>query len=215
MRALGRLKNLEYLDGVQVTDEEMTTALKMAAASRPSSFAILAHARTDQSKPRTLSLVPTAQAILASSQNRPVKLQDDDSQWFIKVWVKMSNLCKQCSLSKWSVWGFLLLWPGKSIENWSDRRKERRLDETVLLPSPSPLVFLFQCRGRTEKNNHASSLSPPSLPPPFPSLLPSATESEGVMGRLSRWRSLVLIRIIISLCFRLQRWTSITNILES
>ncbi|CAH3150734.1 unnamed protein product [Pocillopora meandrina] len=85
MRALGRLKNLEYLDGVQVTDEEMTTALKMAAASRPSSFAILAHARTDQSKPRTLSLVPTAQAILASSQNRPVKLQDDDSQWFIKV----------------------------------------------------------------------------------------------------------------------------------
>ena len=96
MRALGRLKNLEYLDGVQVTDEEMTTALKMAAASRPSSFAILAHARTDQSKPRTLSLVPTAQAILASSQNRPVKLQDDDSQWFIKVLVKMSNLCKQC-----------------------------------------------------------------------------------------------------------------------
>ncbi|XP_078381877.1 leucine-rich repeat-containing protein 9-like isoform X2 [Oculina patagonica] len=85
MRALGRLKNLEYLDGVQVTDEEMTTALKMAAASRPSSFAILAHARTDQSKPRTLSLVPTAQAILASSLNKPVKLQDDDSQWFIKV----------------------------------------------------------------------------------------------------------------------------------
>lgn len=103
MRALGRLKNLGYLDGVQVTDEEMTTALKMAAASRPSSFAILAHARTDQSKPRTLSLVPTGQAILASSQNRPVMLQDDDSQWFIKVLVKMSNLCKQCSLSKWSV----------------------------------------------------------------------------------------------------------------
>ena len=172
MRALGRLKNLEYLDGVQVTDEEMTTALKMAAASRPSSFAILAHARTDQSKPRTLSLVPTAQAILASSQNRPVKLQDDDSQWFIKVLVKMSNLCKQCSLSKWSIWGFLLLWPGKSIENWSDRRKERRLDKTVLLPSPSPLVFLFQCRGRTGKNNHAASPSPPSLPPPLSFLSP-------------------------------------------
>ena len=85
MRALGRLKNLEYLDGVQVTDEEMTIALKMAAASRPSSFAILAHARTDQSKPRTLSLVPTAQAILGNSQNKPVKLMDDDSQWFIKV----------------------------------------------------------------------------------------------------------------------------------
>ena len=212
MRALGRLKNLEYLDGVQVTDEEMTTALKMAAASRPSSFAILAHARTDQSKPRTLSLVPTAQAILASSQNRPVKLQDDDSQWFIKVWVKMSNLCKQCSLSKWSVWGFLLLWPGKSIEKWSDRRKERRLDKTVLLPRPPPLVFLFQCRGRTEKNNHAASLSPPSPPLPF---LPCYLQQLRVMGRLSRWRSLVLIRTIISLCFRLQRWTSIISILES
>ena len=170
MRALGRLKNLEYLDGVQVTDEEMTTALKMAAASRPSSFAILAHARTDQSKPRTLSLVPTAQAILASSQNRPVKLQDDDSQWFIKVLVKISNLCKQCSLSKWSVWGFLLLWPGKSIENWSDRRKERRLDKTVLLPSPPPLVFLFQCRGRTGKKSCCLSLAP-FPPPPFSSFL--------------------------------------------
>ena len=85
MRALGRLKNLECLDGVNVTDEEMTTALKMAAASRPSSFSILAHARTDQSKPRTLSLVPTAQAILANSQNKPVTLMDDDSQWFQKV----------------------------------------------------------------------------------------------------------------------------------
>ena len=91
MRALGRLKNLEYLDGIQVTDEEMTTALKMAAVSRPSPFAILAHARTDQNKPRTLSLVPTAQAILASSLNKPVKFQDDDSQWFIKV----TGTCKK------------------------------------------------------------------------------------------------------------------------
>jgi len=96
MRALGRLKNLEYLDGIQVTDEEMTTALKMAAASRPSSFAILAHARTDQNKPRTLSLVPTAQAILASSLNKPVKLQDDDSQWFIKVTGKNGISLKLC-----------------------------------------------------------------------------------------------------------------------
>ena len=93
MRALGRLKNLEYLDGIQVTDEEMTIALKMAATSRPSSFAILAHARTDQSKPRTLSLVPTAQTILANSQNKPVKLMDDDSQWFIKVSHEFLQLC--------------------------------------------------------------------------------------------------------------------------
>ncbi|XP_068737471.1 leucine-rich repeat-containing protein 9-like isoform X3 [Montipora capricornis] len=85
LRALGRLKNLEWLDGIQVTDEEMTIALKQAAASRPSPFAILAHARTDQNKPRTLSLVPTAQSILANSQNKPVRLIDDDSQWFIKV----------------------------------------------------------------------------------------------------------------------------------
>ena len=85
MRALGRLKNLEYLDGIRVSDGEMTIALKMAAASRPSSFAILAHAWTDQSKPRTLGLVTTAHAILASSQNRPVKVVEDDSQWFVKV----------------------------------------------------------------------------------------------------------------------------------
>ena len=85
LRALGRLKNLEWFDGIHVSDEEMTVALKLAAASRPSSFSILAHARTDQDKPRTLSLVPTAQSILANSQNKPVKLVDDDSQWFVKV----------------------------------------------------------------------------------------------------------------------------------
>ena len=96
MRALGRLKNLEHLDGIQVTDEEMTTALKMAAASRPSSFAILAHARTDQKRPRTLSLVPTAQAILSTSLNKPVKLKDDDSQWFIKVTGKKGTSLKLC-----------------------------------------------------------------------------------------------------------------------
>ncbi|XP_029195766.2 leucine-rich repeat-containing protein 9-like isoform X1 [Acropora millepora] len=85
LRALGRLKNLEWFDGIHVSDEEMTVALKLAAASRPSSFSILAHARTDQDKPRTLSLVPTAQSILANSQNKPVKLVEDDSQWFVKV----------------------------------------------------------------------------------------------------------------------------------
>ena len=89
MRALGRLKNLEVLDGVQVTDEEMATALRMAAASRISSFAILAHARTDDRKPRTLSLAPTAQVIVTTSRQKPIKLTDEDSQWFSKV-----NTCK-------------------------------------------------------------------------------------------------------------------------
>ena len=101
LRALGRLKNLEWLDGIQVTDEEMTIALKQAAASRPSPFAILAHARTDQNKPRTLSLVPTAQSIFANSQNKPVRLIDDDSQWFIKV---------SCSLDLSLTWFIILIW---------------------------------------------------------------------------------------------------------
>ena len=88
MRALGRLKNLEVLNRTPVTDEEITTALRMAAASRISSFALLAHARTDECKPRTLSLAPTAQVILATSRHKPVKLADEDSQWFAKVKTK-------------------------------------------------------------------------------------------------------------------------------
>ena len=85
MRALGRLKNLEVLDGVKVTDEEMATALRMAAASRISSFAILAHSRTDDHKPRTLSLAPAAQVVVSTSRQNPAKLTDDDSHWFAKV----------------------------------------------------------------------------------------------------------------------------------
>ncbi|XP_048590343.1 leucine-rich repeat-containing protein 9 isoform X2 [Nematostella vectensis] len=110
MRALGRLKNLEFLDGKPVTDEEMATALRMAAASRISSFAILAHARTDQVKPRALSLRSTAEIILASSHNKPARPLDDDSQWFVKVTAvnldnqhlgKLSNLEKLVHL-RWA-----------------------------------------------------------------------------------------------------------------
>ena len=85
MRALGRLKNLEELDGIPVSNEELTTALKMAAASRISSFAVLAHSRTDQVRPRTLSLVSTAHIILTTSFKKPVRPMDEDSQWFVKV----------------------------------------------------------------------------------------------------------------------------------
>ena len=85
MRALGRLKNLEELDGVSVSNEELTTALKMAAASRISSFAVVAHSRTDRVRPRTLSLAPAADTICATSLLKPSRPMDEDSQWFVKV----------------------------------------------------------------------------------------------------------------------------------
>ena len=85
MRALGRLKNLEVLDGKPVMADEVATSLRMAAASRISTFAILAHSRTNQVKPHSLSLFPTAQTILATSNQRPARPMDDDNQWMVKV----------------------------------------------------------------------------------------------------------------------------------
>ena len=160
MRALGRLKNLECLDGVNVTDEEMTTALKMAAASRPSSFSILAHARTDQSKPRTLSLVPTAQAILANSQNKPVKLMDDDSQWFQKVTSsRFMFLCYQyvvhwkkkymlSTVVVFTVTVHSLLW--RVYSTMSNLRHRRYLTPVSSVCEPAPRSFLWASYGLNE-----------------------------------------------------------------
>ncbi|KAK3738851.1 hypothetical protein QZH41_015070 [Actinostola sp. cb2023] len=110
MRALGRLKNLEVLDGKPVMADEVATSLRMAAASRISTFAILAHSRTNQVKPHSLSLFPTAQTILATSNQKPARPMDDDNQWMVKVTTlnldnlhlgKISNLEKLVNL-RWA-----------------------------------------------------------------------------------------------------------------
>ena len=74
------------LDNQHVTDEETTLALRMAACSRIAYITVLAHSRTDTETLRTLNLSSTADILMATSRNKPVKLCEDDKQWFLKVY---------------------------------------------------------------------------------------------------------------------------------
>ena len=68
-----------------VTELEATAALRVAAGSRICQLSLLTHARVDLCKPRSLSLMPTAEILEKQSHNRPEKLNDTDTHWYLKV----------------------------------------------------------------------------------------------------------------------------------
>ncbi|XP_078672195.1 leucine-rich repeat-containing protein 9-like isoform X1 [Branchiostoma floridae x Branchiostoma belcheri] len=85
LRTIGRLKSLTKLNGVTVTEAEATAALRLAAGSRISQVSLLAHSRTDQLRPRSLSLAPYAQILTQVSRNKPDRAGEQDSFWYNKV----------------------------------------------------------------------------------------------------------------------------------
>ncbi len=85
MQCIGRLRNLIQMDNESVTEEETAMAVRMAACSRIAYITILEHSRTDNEKPRTLSLESTPAILMNKSQNKPMKLCEDDKKWFFKV----------------------------------------------------------------------------------------------------------------------------------
>ena len=64
---------------------EATAALRLAAGSRISQVALLTHSRTDLSPPRTLNLDMYAQVLTQCSRNKPDRLSEQDSLWYLKV----------------------------------------------------------------------------------------------------------------------------------
>lgn len=85
LRVIGRLKSLTLLDGSAVTEHEATAALRVAAGSRICQLSLLTHARVDSHKPRSLSLMPTAEILEKQSHHRPEKLGETDTHWYQKV----------------------------------------------------------------------------------------------------------------------------------
>ncbi|TMS21605.1 Leucine-rich repeat-containing protein 9 [Larimichthys crocea] len=63
MTMLGRLTTLTHLDDVMVTEEEAAEAVHTAAGSRINQASLLAHSHTNSDRPRSLSLLSTAQLL--------------------------------------------------------------------------------------------------------------------------------------------------------
>nr|XP_046268045.1 leucine-rich repeat-containing protein 9 isoform X2 [Scatophagus argus] len=61
MTMLGRLTTLTHLDDMMVAEEEAAEAVQMAAGSRINQASLLAYSRTNSDRPRSLSLLSTAQ----------------------------------------------------------------------------------------------------------------------------------------------------------
>lgn len=85
LRIVGRLKSLTVLNGSSVLETESSAALRVAAGSRISQVSLLTHSRTDHHKPRSLSLLSTAQVLCAISRHKPEKIGDHDTHWYSKV----------------------------------------------------------------------------------------------------------------------------------
>uniref|UniRef100_A0A3Q1F6L8 Leucine rich repeat containing 9 n=1 Tax=Acanthochromis polyacanthus TaxID=80966 RepID=A0A3Q1F6L8_9TELE len=63
MTILSRLTTLTHLDDVLVAEEEAAEAVQMAAGSKINQASLLAHSRTNEDRPRSLSLLSTAQLL--------------------------------------------------------------------------------------------------------------------------------------------------------
>ena len=85
LRIIGRLKCLSVLNGAIVTETESSGALRVAAGSRISQVSLLTFSRTDHSRPRSLSLLSTAQVLYSKSRNKPEKISEHDANWYSKV----------------------------------------------------------------------------------------------------------------------------------
>ncbi|XP_029982636.1 leucine-rich repeat-containing protein 9-like isoform X2 [Sphaeramia orbicularis] len=87
MTILGRLPTLTHLDDVLVTDEETVEADQLAAESQINQACVLAHSRTNSERPRSLSLLSTAQLLCLLTQETWSLSQELESDWAAKVTV--------------------------------------------------------------------------------------------------------------------------------
>uniref|UniRef100_A0A8C5N450 Leucine rich repeat containing 9 n=1 Tax=Leptobrachium leishanense TaxID=445787 RepID=A0A8C5N450_9ANUR len=67
--AIGQLKSLTYLNRVLITENDISEAEKFVSGTRITPISLLAYGRTDEVKPRCLSLRSTAAILLEHSRN--------------------------------------------------------------------------------------------------------------------------------------------------
>ncbi|KAL3874482.1 hypothetical protein ACJMK2_037491, partial [Sinanodonta woodiana] len=164
LRIIGRLKSLTILNGTQVTEVESSSALRVAAGSRISQLSLISHSRTTHQKPRSLSLMSTAQILCSQNRNRPEKVGEADSSWYSKVTAlnldnqhltKISNLDKLENLKYASLENNDLT-KIEGLENCS-RLEELSLENNCITRLDG-ITRLTQLRRLCLGNNYISSL---------------------------------------------------------
>ncbi|KAG8561130.1 hypothetical protein GDO81_015257 [Engystomops pustulosus] len=103
MAAIGRLKSLTHLDGLLVTKEEFSESSRFSAGARVTQAMLQISARTDNVRPRCLSLLPSAQIISQISKNCLDPYAEFNNSWYHMITslnVNGQNLSRITNLEK-------------------------------------------------------------------------------------------------------------------
>ncbi|XP_069495003.1 leucine-rich repeat-containing protein 9 isoform X2 [Ambystoma mexicanum] len=139
LTAIGQLRNLTCLDGVPISDVETAAALHLTSGSGITQGLLLLHSRTDEAKPRCLSLSSAAQILTQSSKNIVATLNDFDTICFAKITTlnldgqnlsRLTNLEKLGNL-RWASFSNNFLTKIEGLENCT-HLEELTLDENCI-----------------------------------------------------------------------------------
>ncbi|KAM5273608.1 leucine-rich repeat-containing protein 9 [Ctenodactylus gundi] len=83
LSVIGRLRTLTHLDGLSISDEEMSAALKFIVGTKITQLSILRHSSTKEQKPRILSVCPSAKILTQISRLGPCLHLSEN--WYLKI----------------------------------------------------------------------------------------------------------------------------------
>ncbi|XP_050653733.1 leucine-rich repeat-containing protein 9 isoform X4 [Macaca thibetana thibetana] len=83
LSVIGRLKTLTHLNGVFISEEEATAAMKFIAGTRITQLSLLRHSSTKEERPRILSIWPSAKILTQISKLGPHL--HPSGNWYLKL----------------------------------------------------------------------------------------------------------------------------------
>ncbi|KAM5241625.1 leucine-rich repeat-containing protein 9 isoform 3-T5 [Hipposideros larvatus] len=83
LSVIGRLKTLTHLDGLVISEEEATAAMKFITGTKITQSSLLQHSSTAEERPRVLSIWPSAKILTQMSKLGP--RSHLNGNWYLKI----------------------------------------------------------------------------------------------------------------------------------
>ncbi|XP_070449220.1 leucine-rich repeat-containing protein 9 isoform X5 [Equus przewalskii] len=83
LSVIGRLRTLTHLDGLLISEEEATAAMKFITGTKITQLSLLQHSSAKEERPRTLSIWPSAKILTQSSKLGPHSRLSGN--WYLKI----------------------------------------------------------------------------------------------------------------------------------
>ncbi|XP_042638021.1 leucine-rich repeat-containing protein 9 [Orycteropus afer afer] len=83
LSVIGRLKTLTHLDGILISEEETTAAMKFITGTKITQLSLLRHSSTREERPRVLTTWPSAKILTQISKSGPYLHLNGN--WYLKI----------------------------------------------------------------------------------------------------------------------------------